>query len=542
MNRLTTNPKNLIGQAVVYFMFKYKKILKVSILILFFFITGSVYAKTLHFTDWMTDITIYSDSTLFVRESQTVDFTGSSGFFKRNIALQNLKKITNVNVYDEKGIKLNENEVDVQYNPDKIRIKVRALVNEKKTWIIEYRVYGGIRFLKDRNEFKWEVVDTEKHAPIDKIETLVCLPCEIPNDKIKQRLLIGEDGAEGKSENYTALNASTLKYWGEDIGPYENFTIAVSLPRGIFSEEQKRKIKPYLWFLIPLFTFVVFYWKWWIGNRDPILKRLIVSHSQPPDDISPAALYALVYGKMALKGITATLIDLANRGCLRVIEKDRKGRLTPYKIYSFQKLWDYDDHLSLKEHERLILSSLFTTQETVILEKLRDTFRRNIPRINRVVWNELTKGGYITKSPRDIKRKHTFRGLLILALGFFSLGILHAAGIAFLLTGLVMIAFGRHISYETKKGKDAKWQALGFKKYLSESESDLDDDLTPEVFVNYLPYAILFGLDKEWVKCFVNIQEHPPEWYVSAHDWTTLSILEFANVLSSVTGGSSLKH
>jgi len=513
----------------------YKKTL-ISILIAFFVITDLAYARSWHFTEWITDITIDSDSTFLVRENQTVDFTGTSGFLRRNIDLQNIKKISDVKIYDEKYKELKEDEVDIQYDTDKIRIKIlKQISNEKKTWIFEYRVHGGISFLKDCSELRWDVVSRERQVSIDKIEAYVNLPIDVPKNKIKQKIIIEED-KKSKSENFNVLSTTTMKFWGENIGAYKNFTIVVDLPKGTFIEGQKKK---YLWFLIPLFTFVNLFWKWWINSRDPIIKKRIIPHDQPPESISPAGLYALAYGKPSPNGVIATLVDLANRGYLRVIERDKKGTALPNKTYVFQKQEDYDDNLGLKEHERLILRHLFATEVNVSVEQLRDTIRSNVSRINRVIWNELIRGGYITKNPKDAKKRYAIRGASVFAIGLVLMAVSSIAGASFILTGFIVAGFGFHIPFETFKGRDARWHALGFRKYMiDDCKLSSKAYLEPDTFVNYLSYAIIFGLEREWGNCYVNVKRFSPEWFVPASNWTTISILNFISDFGKDTPAS----
>jgi hypothetical protein len=520
----------------------YKKTL-ISILIAFFVIADLAYARSWHFTGWVTDITIDSDSTFLVRENQTVDFTGTSGFLRRNIDLQNLKKISDVKVYDEKYKELKEDEVDIQYNTDKIRIKIlKQISNEKKTWIFEYRVYGGIIFFKDYSELKWDVVSPERQVSIDKIEAYVNLPIEVPKNKITQKIIIEED-KKSKSENFNVLSTTTMKFWGEKIEPYKNFTIVVDLPKGIFAEEQKKKIIHYLWILIPLFTFVTLFWKWWINSRDPIIKKRIIPHYQPPDNISPAGLYALAYGKPSPNGIIATLVDLANRGYLKVIERDKKGVALPNKTYVLKKQEDYDENLGLKEHERLILRHLFATKESVSVDQLKDSIRSNVSRINRVIWNELIRGEYITKNPKDAKKRYIIKGTSVFVIGLVLMAVSSIACASFILTGLMIAGFGRYIPFETFKGKDVRWQALGFKKYMiDDCKLSSKAYLEPDTFVDYLSYAIIFGLEREWGNCYVNVKRFPPEWFVPANNWTTISILNFIKVFESVTSEQSSKR
>ncbi|HGJ67279.1 TPA: DUF2207 domain-containing protein, partial [bacterium] len=169
-------------------------------------ITNLSYAKQWHYSEWITDITIHSDSTFTVREIQRVEDFESASFLKRNIALEGLNKITNVAIYNENGIPLNDDETDIQHNADKIRIKITPKEKKKKdAWIIEYIVHGGIKFQDDYNELQWDVFPSDKQAFVDKVTVFINLPQEIPNEKITQALLIKSFGMEIESPDYSVI-------------------------------------------------------------------------------------------------------------------------------------------------------------------------------------------------------------------------------------------------------------------------------------------------------------------------------------------------
>jgi hypothetical protein len=498
------------------------------------------YAKSWHYAEWMSDITIHDDSTFTVREIQTVEDFESASFLKRNIELEGLDKITDIRIYDEKEVMLKDSEIAIQYNADKVRIKIIPQVKEKKkTWIIEYTVQGGIIFRKNYNELRWNVFPSDKQAYVEKAEVLVNLSQEVYQGKLTPLLFVTRQGSENESPNCSVINGSTLKYWGENISSRDNLVVVARWPKGMLKEDSWRKIRPYLWFLIPIFVSVVMLWKWWIGTKSPEARRHIISHSNLPEDISPAGLFALVNGKLGVKEVTATLVDLANRGYLRVIEQDKKNVLTPYR-HSLQKLLDYDDYIDLREHERFILRHIFSGQDVVPLEQLKEKLRRNISRINKAVWNELVKNRYIHRSPRDIKRRYTISGALYLIVSLFAFTISKNAFLAIGLTGIVVIVLGRRISPETQKGMEAKWYALGFKKYLTqETNSGLINDMEPDLFSVYLPYAIVFGMEKEWANIFAKDYKLLPKWYHSSENKATTSAIEFIGVLTSVIAGDS---
>lgn len=75
------------------------------------------------------------------------------------------------------------------------------------------------------------------------------------------------------------------------------------------------------------------------------------------------------------------------------------------------------------------------------------------------------------------------------------------------------------IKYEarlSKEGAILKEEWLGFKLYLETAEKYRLQNLTPETFEKYLPYAMIFGVEKQWAKAFEPINIKPPTWYGGA--------------------------
>ena len=70
----------------------------------------------------------------------------------------------------------------------------------------------------------------------------------------------------------------------------------------------------------------------------------------------------------------------------------------------------------------------------------------------------------------------------------------------------------------TKKGRDAKNALLGFKKFLELAEKDRlkyfnAPEAKPEVFMEYLPYAIALGVDENWNYKYGGLLSKKPSWY-----------------------------
>jgi hypothetical protein len=547
-----------------------KNILKIAIPIIFVFIAVNLsYAKSWHFTEWTTDVTINSDKSIMVHENFTVDFVPAIGFIRRNIDIRNSQKIKNVKVYDESIGELGEYEAEILYNTDKVRIKIIAKPqNEKKTWIIEYNVRGAIDFgkpsddtnkqpknaskqpkviseqpkddsnkPKDIARLRWDVVSSDRQASIDKIKAVVHLPQAVDNEKLKQKLSIGIRGYESPSLDYEIVDTQSLKFWGTDIGAYENYTIQVEMPKNIFVKVDFIK---YIYSLIPLLTLIGFFWRWRSGNRKPAIKNRVLPSFQYPEGISPISLYALIHGEQSLGSIIAILMELANRNYIKIINEGKKDAQSLYNNYSIRIQDDYEDRHALKDYELKLLKQLFNSEKTVTLDKLKNGLYRSVSRINNAIWGELVRGKYISTNPRDLKRKCTIIGVIIFALGGISVLLYMPIGLALVLTGFIIVMFGRRIFPITSKGRKMRLQGLGFMKFLID-ESKSDDQADVRLFLAYLPYAVLFDLEKDWINRFANVLKRHPYWYIPNGEEPFSAILDFIAALRAIIVGLSSK-
>ncbi|MDB5195037.1 MAG: hypothetical protein JWO84_221 [Parcubacteria group bacterium] len=96
------------------------------------------------------------------------------------------------------------------------------------------------------------------------------------------------------------------------------------------------------------------------------------------------------------------------------------------------------------------------------------------------------------------------------------------AGYAALLASCVLcvtliVYFVRFEARLSPEGQLLKEQCLGFKLYLHTAERYRLQNLTPEAFEKYLPYAIIFGVEKSWAHAFESFDLAPPNWYVGAY-------------------------
>jgi uncharacterized membrane protein len=102
----------------------------------------------------------------------------------------------------------------------------------------------------------------------------------------------------------------------------------------------------------------------------------------------------------------------------------------------------------------------------------------------------------------------------------------------------------------TGLGYEALNHLEGFKLFLSVTDKERfafhnAPEKSPELFMKYLPYAVAFGVEKEWAKVFASLTIPNPNWYegsggISAFSATALTsdLASFSTSFSASSGTS----
>lgn len=106
--------------------------------------------------------------------------------------------------------------------------------------------------------------------------------------------------------------------------------------------------------------------------------------------------------------------------------------------------------------------------------------------------------------------------------------------------GLVFL-FIRYNPRLNRSGNKLRAEILGFKMYLQTAERYRLQNLTPDMFQQFLPYAMIFGVEKQWAKAFeiLNISVQHPIWYGGGHGSSTGGISTSASSFSPAAFSSS---
>jgi hypothetical protein len=258
------------------------------------------------------------------------------------------------------------------------------------------------------------------------------------------------------------------------------------------------------------------------------LKRLptpetmtVVPRYEPPAGMTPAEVGVLVDDELDPRDVTATLIDLAVRGYIRLERcKPDEGVEFEGKDFAIRCVRSKEEWHALALHEKTLLFHTFYGGEWTKLSSLALRFYSVVPLMKRSLQQLLRRKGMYWTEPeiaQSMRMTLLFLFLGVAALvqvaglySFASSWLLSAVSIG-ASTGIVYY-FGRAITSKTARGIRAYERVLGFQEFLHTVETDRLERLPSEVFEKWIPYAMALGVERHWADNFKGIAIPPPQW------------------------------
>lgn len=485
------------------------------------------------------ELQVLSGGDLLVKETVSPRFEGTWNGIERLIPVEYRTPqgfnysllLDRVTVTDEQGTPLTfESSRERHYRSFKIWIP--DATDATRTFVLKYRVRNGLKFFEDHDELYWNVTGDEWDVPIEQASVRIVLPPQTTG--LRAQAFTGAYGARETAATVEIVGAGVQMNMTRALGFREGLTAVVGWDKGIVAAptavDQTHRFFVSNWALgIPLFVFIVMYRLWATRGRDPRLRPITVAY-EPPDQLTPAEAGTLMDDSPDTRDLTATVVDLAVRGYIRIVEQKAEHLFGLWSStdYRFHRTKPSLDWAALPAYERLLLEALFkdSTTDHVSLSSLENRFYRSLPLIQEAIFESLLGRKYYTQRPDRVKQGYLVGGIVLGMLLTVALSALGARwGMApmtllwaGLLSGLIVVAFGRIMPARTLQGSRALEGVLGFEKFLTRVEADRFDRVikTPELFEKFLPYAMALGVEKNWARAFESIVTTSPAWYQGA--------------------------
>ncbi len=427
-----------------------------------------------------------------------------------------------------------------------IRIKIGDPDREitgAQTYAIEYDAVGALRYFADHDELYWNVTGNAWQVPIRRITAAVRLPNAVDAAAVTMKCYTGEAGSTAQ-DCLTNLQGRNAHFAADSP-----LTVVVGWPPGIVAKLLPPKPNPWLplWpYVLPLAAFFALVVLWWKNGRDPEGRGTLVVQYDPPEGMRPAEVGTLIDEDAGLKDVSATIVDLAVRGYLKIRETEKKGLILKSKDYEFELLREWREDKELRDYERKVLMVLFDLSGKLCrVSDLKENhdFYKGLPGIKKSIYVELVRQGHFPVSPELTRNTFIGVGLLIVAVAVFGSPVLTGMSestphlmIALIIVGAFVMLFSGFMAKRTANGVAASEHAMGFREYLEKAEKyRIQWQEKENVFEKFLPYAMAFGVADKWSKAFEGMNVAPPKWYEgSAFSHGAFNTMAFNSMLGSM--------
>jgi hypothetical protein len=405
-------------------------------------------------------------------------------------------------------------ESSVSHEDNLMRIRIGSpdfTVRGPKRYRLRYRVERAILWegnhaweQGDYAVLRWNATGTEWQVAIESAKVTVILPMDLNDSQNTYDAWTGSFGAREKNFSKRRVDGRTLEFTAGPLRPREGVTVEISMP----SDAVVRPgwAKELSWWVVDNFPYAIFpatlafcFFSWFLRGRDlPGMGSIVVNY-EAPDGLSPAEVGTLVDEKVDLRDISASIIDLAVRGYLKIEEVKADSWFSSESDYRFIKLKGPE---GLKSFEKKLFNKIFDDRDTVLLSELQERFFPVISQVRSDLYRRLSTDHFFDGNPNTVRGTFLVLGLLLMAavlgaacliqLGLigrvFPVPVIVAGG----LSALAMVITSRVMPRKTRKGRIAWEKIAGLQEFV-------------------------FGLSKRWGKAFENLYREPPNWYQPAN-------------------------
>ena len=408
------------------------------------------------------------------------------------------------------------------------------------------------------------------------------------------------------------IDNNHFSFFLHSFKPYNGVTIEILIPLGVLQSSGQDTIKePFIinfwrYFEIPI---IILFFIYLIIEAKRVGLRGFLHHSypifySPPKNISTLQASILLYGKNRNKDIFSAILELATKGYITIINRDNKQYIQKNSksidnlsyeqkyllkilfpknktIYKFTSISNKIDTLNNKTnkivYQKAFKKRVEEAKKSFIFKSIgiftilfiisdyityllygRDTATLSI---YWVIITSISIYGLVS----SIKSRlwlgvmislfaiFAFGGIIILILEDLSFQKFMMTPILLSSTTLPFILFlQNYIHPLNSDGKDIYYHLLGLKKFIKRVDRDRLKKLleqNPNYMEDILPYSILFGLNKHWIRINNEIVKSKYNWYdgeldnlnlISTQIYTqTKPIINYSNDTSYYSSSSS---
>jgi uncharacterized membrane protein len=522
-------------------------------------------------TDWYihnfeSEIIVNNDSSLTITENITADcgnLSGKHGIFR--------VLPTQINTTDRGTIKTPVKLISItDFNGKRHEYStINDRNNHTITWkigdadktvtgvnyyLIKYRVENAVRTENpDFDELYWNLNGNFWDIETDNFTATIIFPSGIDKNNADVSYYTGYLGYNDQElAEFSWIDNNTLKFTSKKtLLEKQGITASIIFPKNIITPYEPPFLEKYGWliiFILPPIALIICFLIWKRYGDDPSIKKTIIPEFEIPENLTPMELGALKSnGRIDPEFITATIINLAVNKIIIIEETKKEGVLS---ILGGKKIKFHlkNKEAALTDSDKKVLQLLFgedLSSDKVNLSAVKKKMQDDInfsSDLQKLVQKELQDKGLITKSGLTAKKIMLPIGIMLTGtlIPFLIWGLPYLA-IALAASGLIVFIFSFFMPKRTAKGMELNWKIKGFKLYMETAEKYRQQFFEKEnMFEKLLPYAMVFGMTKVWIKKMEEIYgkdyfaSYHPVWFIGAST-AAFDAKSFTSQISSIS-------
>lgn len=435
-------------------------------------------------------------------------------------------------------------------------------VHGTQTFTLTYTQRDITRYFKDtgKDEFYWDTNGTEWRVPIKQLGVTLTIDESLRQNQTED--IACYQGSFGEQKSCDVFEAAGItKASASNLKPGENLTLALGFTPGTFAAYDM-PLSEKIWYgwlilqgvclivMFGLIFFAAYRYEKWVHRKNEL--GTIVPEYLPPKDSSIQVASSIV-GSHA--SFSAQLIDFAVRHYVKIYETKPK-KLMSNAEYEIEIIKDTSD---LRDEEKEFLNDVFNSQlgvgtKVTTKELSKDTGLSRRLSDNPKKLKDLMRQSYDLQQ-HDETKSQWFKdfSLVTLVVGLLLLSppLLIAALVAFVMSyalwpltdkGLALYRYLEGLKMYIGVAEAERLKMLQSPEGAAKTQTNsADPKQLVRLYEKTLPYAILFGQEKEWTKRlgeYYEATQTQPDWYGGAA-LASFSAVNFSSAMNNLTSAIS---
>lgn len=513
--------------------------------------------KSLVWERFDVDIVVNVDGTFDVCEHQDILFTdGEFTFGYRHIPLRNYGYLSDWSVTDASGNVYQEDSsenaftfnVESASNGYTLRWYFPSRGSSSETYSVCYTVHDGLRMYDGGDQVWWKAIYGDRSFPVQagRVRVLPPPPAQV------QEYAAYVNSADASSRATATLvgeaKEGVIFELGDQLDAGEEFEVRVQFDADVVDGQVQSwqaqadaetaqadataaliarwspiatlgfcALGILLMFAAPAGLYLLWYKK---GRSTPV--AMVADYlPEPPDELPPGLAGTLLDETVDMQDILATIVDLARRKAISITEDSTDKGWFSETDFIYRR--EFDD-VPLAPYEAELIKQIFGSRDQVRLSDLKNKFYKKLPIVRDAMYKAAVERGLFPQNPAVIRNFYYSAGCIGIVLAVLvgigltlmlawltPAAIFPGIGLGIFAIGLVILA--RAMPRKTDAGSEAAARWKAFKNYLKNIERYSNLEQQKEIWDRWLPYAIAFKVDKDYMRKFAAVNAPAPGWY-----------------------------